>query len=63
MCDCYVPTVGYICYECIKEFKEKTGRVDSFGQLHIKLVSFMDSYKADEFLGVDMDEFFDKYTR
>jgi hypothetical protein len=69
MCDIYVQSVGYICYECKSEFKEylqKNGlNLITEGQINKELEKFMvtskDTYTDGKITTVD--DFFNERTR
>lgn len=65
MCDCYIPSVGYICWDCVNDFKSSNGNFDSEDDLVEKLRVFMDerkpSMKREDF--IDKDDFFIKHSR
>ena len=70
MCKTYVPFVGYICRDCKNEFKnyvyfQKDIIVDSKSSTMIALEKFMETRKGDYDKGheVDVDEFFEEYTK
>lgn len=69
MCDVYVDDVGYICYECEKEFKiylEKHGlNPRTEGEIKGALMVFMESDKDEHMTGneVDLNGFFNQYRR
>lgn len=69
MCDTYVNDIGYICYECQKEFKEYLFIYDknpsNENKIKKELKKFMSTEKDSYTRGRDMsvDEFFHFYTR
>ena len=69
MCDVYVDGVGYVCYECEREFKNylvKTGKTpETEGEIRFVLKGFMNTCKGDYETGKNMDteEFFNQYRR
>ncbi len=71
MCDTYVPEIGYICYECQKEFKESMERERKFpsgeGEILNELEKFMASYKNRDRpspnADMSIDELFKTHTR
>lgn len=68
MCETYISSVGYICYECKDEFKdylESTGKTDlREGELLRAIEEFMNTEKGHHKGGImDVDSFFQKYTR
>ena len=62
MCDHYIPEVGYMCDECITEFKEYIACDHSVG-LVSKLKDFMGTSKRSTYKSPyhDIDDFFDSY--
>lgn len=66
MCDTYVPHIGYICFECQKEFINfliNNGYiVNNEYQVIEHLEQFMSKYKTSYESGMNVDEFFKKYT-
>lgn len=68
MCDTYVPSIGYICYECKDEFKtylENKGMDDiTECDINRELEKFMGTTKG-HYIGtkIDIDDFFHKYSR
>lgn len=69
MCDTYVDGIGYVCYDCQKEFKEYLAingiTTDTEGKIKKELKKFMATEKG-EFEGgqqMTIDEFFNSYTR
>lgn len=69
MCDTYVNNIGYVCDECKEEFKEYLKTITSPPQteweIHNAFKKFMETEKNIHRKGkeMDVDEFFDKYTR
>jgi hypothetical protein len=69
LCDTYIDSVGYICYECEKEFKEHIDKLEDKPNTEysilIKLKKFMDTEKNTFTEGKEMDvnEFFQSYKR
>ena len=69
MCDTYVDSVGYVCYECQGEFKEYLevkGKEDlTEGEIERELKNFMTTEKDEYTQGkvMDVDTFFKEYTR
>lgn len=68
LCRTYVDSVGYICRDCQKEFKnylsfQKDVIADSHGSISRALKTFMETpagdYKGEE---VDVEAFFENYT-
>lgn len=62
MCDCYISGLGYICNECINEFKGFSGDFDSEDSLLESLSGFMDMRKRNVKNWIDKNEFFNKHT-
>jgi len=68
LCDTYVQSIGYICYECKSEFKEylkKNGlNPTSERQINNELEKFMDTSKDSYTDGneIAVDYFFDQRT-
>lgn len=68
MVDTYIPTVGYVCWECQNEFKEylKANAIVPSNESGIKreLEQFMETIKDSYTPGdeMDVDDFFDSYT-
>jgi hypothetical protein len=70
MCDCYIPEIGYICYNCKDEFKEyleNKGKIDISEQEIIEeLKIFMSIDKNYNYFSkdkIDIDNFFNNYNR
>lgn len=69
MCDTYIDGIGYVCYECQREFKEyliqEGAQASTEGQIHKALKTFMDTYKGRHEQGNDIsvDDFFNRNTR
>jgi len=69
MCDTYVKDIGYICYECQREFKEYLSIYDknptSENKIKKELKKFMSTEKDSYTRGKDItvDEFFNSHTR
>jgi len=69
MCDTYVQSVGYICYECKSEFKnylqQKGLNPKTEGQIRRELAIFMDTPKDTYVEGNEttIDEFFNENTQ
>jgi hypothetical protein len=69
MCDTYIDSVGYMCNECISEFKEYCEVLENTptteGSIERELKDFMktpkDTYK--EGTKISVDEFFNKHTK
>lgn len=63
MCDTYIPEIGYVCYECQKEFKKYLGTNTEI-KLKASLSSFMETRKGfyDEQKEITVDEFFNKFS-
>jgi hypothetical protein len=49
MCDTYIDGIGYVCYDCQKEFKKEYGDDSeySFNQIHYALERFVNTKKRD----------------
>lgn len=67
MCDTYVPTIGYVCNECQKEFEAyislKGDEKLTEGEIKSELVSFMNTYKNTYDVNkMSINEFFNRYT-
>lgn len=71
MCDTYVPSVGYVCYECKEEFKKYLQQQNrdltyfTTEKLTEKLEKFMSTPKNRYNLGDEtttVEDFFDEYT-
>lgn len=66
MCDSYISDVGYVCWECVKEFKEYCEKENlnptTEGQIKRELEKFMATSKGTYADGEQMtiDEFFSK---
>lgn len=69
MCDTYVDAVGYVCYECQKEFENfLAGKIiKTEGKMIEKLEKFMKDtktyYHKEEEKGLSVSEFFNNYSR
>ncbi len=68
MCDIYVPSIGYVCWECKAEFKEQMGSKREFmsGQsVERELKAFMDTHKSEwkPDILISVDEFFKKHEK
>jgi len=69
MCDTYVNSIGYICYDCKLEFKEylqKEGlKPKTEGQITKELEKFMITSKDSYIDGneISIDEFFEERSR
>ena len=67
MCDTYVNTIGYICDECILEFKTYVNQqnisVKEYDVMQSTLENFMsiDKYSIHNDSSIDIDEFFKEY--
>lgn len=68
MCDTYIPEIGYLCWECEKEFKAgvvKSAPETEFEIRH-QLRHFIGTEKQEEQQKeneIDVDRFFDQYRR
>lgn len=67
MCDCYVPSLGYICKDCQEEFveqwSEKIGSVDDiFAALQQFINIEFDIEKFDSWKKPALRKFFEDYT-
>jgi len=74
MCDTYVDGIGYVCYDCQKEFKEFSQRensdddrenvdIDTEGNIRKKLSTFMETPKDNYKDNMSVEDFFNKHTR
>ncbi len=69
MCDIYVPSVGYVCWECKDEFKEylkSEGKTDlDKNDIRRELERFLNTTKGNFEDGgqMDVDDFFKEYDR
>jgi len=69
MCDVYVADVGYVCYECEKEFKEYLVKKDISPQTDAEIKAslrwFMTTEKGEYEKGTAMgvDDFFNEHNR
>jgi len=70
MCDVYVDGIGYVCYECQKEFKEYLEKegftvLQGEGVIRRELQKFMATEKGQYDIGKEMTvtEFFYKHDR
>lgn len=66
MCDILVPEVGYMCYECVSEFKQyaKSANPQTQGELIVLLKKFMGIRREDlDTTPVDIDQFFEEHRR
>ena len=70
MCDVYVDGVGYVCWECEREFKQylETNDIhpENEGEFKMALRMFMATDKEETFLNgneMNLDEFFNQYRR
>jgi len=66
MCDTYIPSVGYICLDCQKEFTERMvnmGMYNSSKSVYLsELKLFMESSPSVNDDEVDIDDFFNEYN-
>lgn len=69
MCDTYIDSVGYICYECENEFKENIEKMEDKPNTEYSILrelkKFMDTEKNTftEGNGMDVNQFFRTYRR
>ena len=69
MCDTYVDSVGYVCFECQSEFKDylmfKGKNPETDGAICRELEIFMETDKNSFEQGskMNIDNFFDSYTK
>lgn len=69
MCDTYVNSVGYVCYDCQREFEDylKSNQLnpETEGQIEKELKTFMDTEKDFYREGNEMSvgQFFKQHTR
>lgn len=66
MCDTYIPDFGYLCFECQAEFKKFVRKpIVTEEELKLELMAFKETNKnsTQGQPGVDIDEFFKRYTR
>jgi len=67
MCNTYVQSVGYICYECQSEFKgylQKNGlNPTKEGEIIRELEAFMVTSKDTDGKEITVDDFFSEHTR
>jgi hypothetical protein len=64
MCDTYIDNIGYVCYDCQKEFKKEYDNDSeySFNQIHYALERFVLTEKKDtNFRNGTISDFFDAY--
>ena len=67
MCDIYIQSVGYICYDCKNEFKEYLLQNNltptTEGQINKELILFMDTSKDyyKEGNDISVDDFFNQF--
>lgn len=63
MCDIYVPALGYICYDCQRDFiismAEKNIYLNTEHEIMIELGKFLESDKTVE---LSLNDFFKKYS-
>jgi DNA-directed RNA polymerase subunit RPC12/RpoP len=62
MCDIYVPTVGYVCEECKREFINQYRDFISVEEDLRLFIETTKTYEKDD-CGAIAEEFFKKYTR
>jgi len=66
MCDTYIDSVGYVCYECESEFKEYLNKEhkdpQTYGEINKELKIFMETEKDFYATGQDVsiDDFFNE---
>jgi hypothetical protein len=71
MCDTYVKSIGYVCSDCISEFKEYLQKNDlnprTEGQINKELEKFMatskETYSYMDDVETTVDNFFNERTR
>jgi hypothetical protein len=70
MCDTYIEDIGYICYECKREFRDEFEQFEnSWGStitenvIKGQLETFMKTKKPGNTDPVTLDEFFEKRSR
>ena len=70
MCDVYVDGIGYVCWECEKEFKEYLSKEgiepETEGDIKFTLRMFMATYKSEyehSTKQCDVETFFNQYRR
>jgi len=71
MCDIYVPQVGYICYECKREFinfaESYNQTFNTTNDVVIALNQFLNvpkgsSYVVDKYNKIDLEDFFNTFS-
>lgn len=67
MCDTYVPSIGYICFDCQNDFKDyfngKRSYVIGESDIIEELDNFIDTEKVTDMGNIlTVDDFFKKYT-
>ena len=69
MCDTYILEIGYICYDCQQEFKEKMTAKETppttDTEIHLSLILFMQSVKVETWGHnvPQIDDFFKRHTQ
>lgn len=65
MCDLYLPKVGYLCWECQRDFKnyiKSEGKYEfTENELVRELNKFMLTAKRDD-IKIDVDDYFNRYS-
>lgn len=60
MCDTYIPSIGYLCKDCIDEFKNS---YTSDSEIVFALSNFVDTFRVyGENKEKNLDDFFKQYT-
>lgn len=68
MCDTYVHNIGYVCYDCQREFKKHLEKeqitVKTESEINKELLKFMDTIKdyTDDDKEMSVDDFFNRFT-
>ncbi len=70
MCDTCIDGIGYVCWECVREFKEYLENnshlnLTTEGEIKLELEKFMGTSKNKFSKGenISVDDFFTKYTK
>lgn len=66
MCDTCVDSIGYVCYECQKEFKDAFPNLNNENEIKRELGKFMNTEKGhyiNHNREINVDDFFKGYTR